>query len=84
VWVAVLQRLSDSGKSHEPRKRSELNTRTFSTSRGPLTSELKLICARSIRGVGLLFCSDRVDVQAESLGDAASVGRIGFVEVLDL
>ena len=38
----------------------------------------------SIRGAGLLLSDDRVDVQAQPFGNAAAVGRIGFVEVLNL
>ena len=83
MCMAVLGDFPTQVKTTNQKKRGELNTRPFSTSRRPLTNELWLSRARSIGGVGLLFCSDRVDVQAESLGDDASVGRIGLVEVLD-
>src|SRR5271156_451251 len=39
---------------------------------------------RSIGGAGLLFRDHGVDVQAQALRYAGSVGGIGFVEVLDL
>ena len=37
-----------------------------------------------VRGCGLFLCDDGFDVQAEGFGYAFAVGRVGFVEVLDL